>query len=105
MGSLEKRLKALEAQRPERGYSLSPELRAMLREVENYQRQEEGLPPLDPTAEELTLDRESDMRFLREDIPVLRADPGWQGEEAQRKLDEWEHDIRSRWEANRTEGD
>jgi hypothetical protein len=54
--------------------------------LENLQREEAGLPPL-PYSK---ADRREDEEFLRETLPFYRACPGWQTEEAQRILNEWE---------------
>jgi hypothetical protein len=60
---------------------------------------------LPATAEELTLQREADRRFLVENLPRLRGSPGWQTGESRTTLDAWERDLRQKLKANDTEGD
>lgn len=62
------------------------------RALENIDRLEAGLPPLPYTEE----DRRDDERFLQETLPAYRTNPGWQTEEAQGVLDEWERSTRER---------
>jgi hypothetical protein len=64
------------------------------KEVENYRREQEGLPPIPLTPEEQEWERELDEKFLQDGLPRMRGDPGWQTAEAQALLDEWEHEIR-----------
>jgi hypothetical protein len=64
-------------------------LEAYFRALENLERKEAGLPPL-PYSE---VDRRSDEEFLAHTLPTYRASLGWQTEEAQRVLDEWEKDT------------
>jgi hypothetical protein len=95
------RIERLEA-RSEKTYS-GPEERGywavMLyyNEVENHQREQEGLPPIPYTKEELGWQRELDEEFLQDGLPRMRASPGWQSSEAQARLAEWEHDIREKY--------
>jgi hypothetical protein len=89
MGTIERRLDKLErfAVSRHKDKSRSPHyLDAYFLALENLQRKEAGLPPLPYTEE----DREDDEEFLRETLPAYRANPGWQSEEAQRILNEWE---------------
>jgi hypothetical protein len=101
--SIEKRIKYLEARAekldkvtrvPDRGYWA---VRLYCKEVENHQRQPEGLPPIPLTPAEEEWKRESDIKFLQDGLPRMRASPGWQSPEAQGRLDEWEHDIREKY--------
>jgi CHASE3 domain sensor protein len=64
-------------------------LEAYFRALENLERKEAGLPVLPYTEE----DRKDDEEFLAHTLPTYRASPGWQTEEAQRVLDEWEKDT------------
>jgi CHASE3 domain sensor protein len=89
VGSIERRLDKLERLAVSRheDKSGSPRyLEAYFRALENLERKEAGLPPLPYTEE----DRKDDEGFLRETLPAYRADPGWQTEQAQRILNEWE---------------
>jgi hypothetical protein len=89
MGSVERRLDNLERLSASRrvDYSGSPRyLESYFRALENFDREKVGLPPLPYTEE----DRQDDEAFLRETLPFYRASPGWQTQEAQRILIEWE---------------
>jgi hypothetical protein len=92
MGSIERRLDNLErltqGHRDDRSKS-SRSLEAYFRALENFDREKAGLPPLPYTEE----DREDDEEFLLETLPVFRASLGWQTEEAQHALDEWQRDT------------
>jgi hypothetical protein len=95
MGRIEHRLDNLERRSASRrtGKGGSPRaLRAYFRALENLDREKVGLPPLPYTEE----DRREDKEFLLETLPVYRASLGWQGEEAQSVLDEWERNTRER---------
>ena len=97
MGSIERRLDNLErlSASCRAGISDSPRsLEAYFRALENLDREKAGLPPLPYTEE----DREDDEEFLRETLPAYRASPGWQTEEAQSVLNEWERDTREKLE-------
>jgi hypothetical protein len=74
-----------------------------LKEVENHQREQEGLPPIPLTEEELGWVRQLDEEFLRDGLPSMRASLGWQSAEAQACLDEWEHDIRAKHTRERSQ--
>jgi hypothetical protein len=94
MGSIERRLRRLEEHTSaDPGLRSRPyELKSYFRALENLEREEAGLPPLPYTEE----DRQDDEEFLRETLPFYRANPGWQSEEAQRILNEWEkHTLHS----------
>jgi CHASE3 domain sensor protein len=95
MGSIEGRLDKLErlTVSPHEDKSGSPRyLEAYFRALENLEREEAGLPPLPYTED----DRREDEEFLRETLPTYRASPGWQTQEAQSVLDEWEkHTLHS----------
>jgi hypothetical protein len=67
--------------------------------MENHQREQAGLPPIPYTEEELAWERESDLQFLQDGLPKLRASPGWQSAEAQARLDEWEQHIKEKLES------
>jgi hypothetical protein len=84
---IERRLRRLEARSSTNTGSRSPRyLEAYFKALETLEREEAGLPPLLYTEE----DRQDDEEFLRETLPAYRASPGWQTEEAQNVLDEWE---------------
>jgi hypothetical protein len=81
------RLKRLEERASaSKGWRSPRYLDAYFRALENLEREEAGLPPLPYTEE----DRKDDEEFLRETLPAYRANPGWQTQEAQSVLDEWE---------------
>jgi hypothetical protein len=90
MGSIERRLHKLErltvSRHEDKSGSPRYELESYFRAPENLEREEAGLPPLPYTEE----DRREDEEFLRETLPAYRTNPGWQTEEAQRILNEWE---------------
>jgi hypothetical protein len=98
MGCIEHRLARLErlAESPHEDKSGSTRsMEHFLHAVENAHREIEGREPLPelPYTEE---DRRDDEEFLRETLPAYRASPGWQTEEAQRILNEWEkHTLHS----------
>jgi hypothetical protein len=87
------RLKRLEERASaSKGWRSPRYLDAYFRALENLEREEAGLPPLPYTEE----DRKDDEEFLRETLPAYRANPGWQTQEAQSVLDEWEkHTLHS----------
>ena len=94
-----RRIKKLEAKRPKvavgsgaKGENES--LESYYRELESYELEQQGLPPL-PYNE---VDRRSDERFLTETLPALRESLGWQSPEAQQKLDATEEDVLRRLE-------
>jgi|SRR5215218_8605201 len=92
MGSIERRLASLERLSASRraGKGGSPRsLEAYFRALENLDREKAGLPPLPYTAEDWQDDEES----LVETLPSYRASLGWQTEEAQHVLDNWERDT------------
>ena len=92
MGSIERRLDKLErlSASCRAGISDSPRsLEAYFRALENLDREKAGFPPLPYTAQ----DREEDEDFLQETLPLLRASSGWQTEEAQHALENWERDT------------
>jgi|SRR5215216_637523 len=94
MGRLDRRLEKLEKARATSSAQprLSRELESYFRALENEQRVKDGLEPL-PYSEEDCLEDEA---FLSEVLPVFRADAGWQSQEAQEWLDEWERDTLKR---------
>jgi hypothetical protein len=65
------------------------ELQSYFRALANFRRAQVGLEP-----EYTAVDLEDDRRSLEETIPILRASPGWQTEEAQAMLDRWEVQTR-----------
>jgi hypothetical protein len=73
-----------------KGWRMPGYMEAYFRALENLERKEAGLPPLPYTEE----DRRDDEEFLAHTLPTYRASPGWQTEEAQRVLDEWERNTR-----------
>ena len=92
MGSIEHRLERLERLAESHHESRSGSTRYMerfLHALENARREIEGREPLPelPYTEE---DRQDDTEFLRETLPAFRASLGWQTQEAQSVLDEWE---------------
>jgi hypothetical protein len=87
---LKRRLKRVEERASaNKGWRMPHCLEAYFRALENLERKEAGLPPL-PYSE---VDRRSDEEFLAHTLPTYRASLGWQTEEAQRVLDEWEKDT------------
>jgi hypothetical protein len=97
MGGIERRLERLErlAESPQADMSDSPRyLDSYFRALENLDREKAGLPPLPYTED----DRQDDEDFLLETLPAYRGSLGWQGEEAQSVLDEWERDTREKLE-------
>jgi hypothetical protein len=92
-------LEARETEKPaddragERGYWT---ITLYLRAVENHQREQQGLPPIPYTEEELGWKRELDGEFLQDALPRMRGDPGWQSAQAQARLDEWQKDLEER---------
>jgi hypothetical protein len=96
VGSIGRRLQGLEAARKgeERPYEIPPATLLYLKLVDNARREMDGLEPIPLTPEEEELERESERDALESLIPAMRADPGWQGEEAQAMLDEWERSAR-----------
>ncbi len=92
---LRDRLGRLEAaQRAGEPRKTPPHLALYLKHAENARREMDGLEPVPLSSEEEELERESERDALENLIPRLRADPGWQGEEAQAFLDEWERSAR-----------
>ena len=87
---LDGRLRRLEERASANTGSRSPRyLEAYFRALANLEREEAGLPVLPYTEE----DRRDDEEFLLETLPAYRASLGWQTEEAQHALDEWERDT------------
>ncbi len=101
MGSLERRLEALEAclSPPEsrRRVHIPRSMERYWHAIDNARRVQSGFNPLPdlPYTEE---DYEDDLRTLHEHIPALRDSVGWQTEEARALLDEWERDLREQLE-------
>jgi hypothetical protein len=92
---LSNRLKRLEEHASaSEGWRMPRYLEAYFRAIENLERKEASLPPLDYTEG----DRRDDEEFLRETLPFYRANLGWQREEAQSVLDEWENHTRQKLE-------
>jgi hypothetical protein len=86
------RLERLEESRHEDKRNSPRSLDSYFRALENLDREKAGLPPLPYTEE----DRQDDEEFLRETLPTYRASPGWQTQEAQSVLNEWEkHTLHS----------
>jgi hypothetical protein len=105
--NMHKRLERLEARAGRTGSA--PEdwgrrsVTLYLKEVENHQRGQEGLPPIPLTEEEFRWQRQLDEEFLRDGLPSMRASPGWQSAEAQECLDEWEHEITAKHTRERSQ--
>jgi hypothetical protein len=92
---LRDRLGRLEAaQRAGEPRETPPHLALYLKHAENARREMDGLQPIPLIPEEEELERESERDALENLIPTMRADPGWQCEEAQAMLDEWERSAR-----------
>ncbi len=81
-------------------YETPPYILLHLKQMDNARREMEGLEPV-PLSPEEELERESKRDALENLIPTMRADPGWQGEEARAFLDEWERDARERVRGDR----
>ena len=101
MGSLGRRLERLEAleARPKPGGHETPrDLERYFHALQNAEREQKGLeflPGLPYT--------EEDYRDDLTTIAAYRANLGWQTEEAQDVLDEWERDVNNQWtERNQT---
>ena len=87
---LDGRLKRLEeSASASKGWRVPRWMERLLYSLESARRELEGRGPLPdlPYTEE---DRQDDQEFLLETLPTYRASPGWQTEEAQSALDEWE---------------
>ncbi len=97
MESLERRLRALEANSQQQGYKVPRRVERYMHILKNYHRRTRGLEPL-PELPYTQEDYEDDLRTLHEHIPRLRASPGWQRVEARARLDSWEVIIRERME-------
>jgi hypothetical protein len=107
VGSLESRLARLEARSKNTHPGAGGPLRSRMWEQffhahENARRETAGLEPL-PDLPYTKEDYENDLDTLETTIPAYRASLGWQKEESQAVLDEWERDVRERIE--RTEHD
>lgn len=106
MGSLEKRLEALEAKaspgpQADRGAASRARLfEHLFHAHENARREIAGLEPL-PDLPYTKEDYEDDLDTLETTIPAYRNSPGWQTEQCRASLDEWERDVRERIERNR----
>jgi hypothetical protein len=83
---LDGRLKRLEERASASTGSRSPhyELESYFRALEELQRKKRA------SATYTEQDRQDDEEFLRETLPFYRTNPGWQTEEGQRILSEWE---------------
>lgn len=92
-----RRLERLEraTREAERPYEVPPHVLLFVKQMDNARREMDGLEPVPLTPEEEELERKSERDALENLISQMRADLGWQGEEAQALLDEWE------WEAAR----
>lgn len=92
--SARRRLKRLEAAREAaKPYEVPPHVRLYLKQMDNDRQEMDGLEPVPLTPEEEGLECESERDALENLIPQMRADPGWQSEEAQAFLDAWERDA------------
>lgn len=101
MRSLERRLEALEArmtppQKPRR-FFIPRSMERYWHAMDSARRVQSGFSPL-PDLEYIEEDYEDDLRTLEEHIPAMRVDSGWQADEGQAFLDEWERDVRERVE-------
>ena len=78
--NMRKRLERLEARAGRTGSALEDwgrrSVTLYLKEVENHQRGQEGLPAIPLTEEELRWERQLDEEFLRDGLPSMRASPG-----------------------------
>jgi hypothetical protein len=73
-------------------------LRLYWKSVDNNKRQAQGLPPTPYTQEELRWERELDMQFLKETLPLLLLRPRDSDTETQELLKLMERDVRYRFE-------
>ncbi len=104
MGSLEKRLEALEAHtQTQQGYKIPRRVERYFHALDNARREIDGLEPL-PNLPYTKEDYEDDLRTLHEHIPAMRTSAGWQKEEARTLLDEWERSLREKLEKGQTDG-
>jgi hypothetical protein len=99
--SMKRRVELLEARETEKQADRAGErgywtITLYLRAVENHQREQQGLPPIPYSEEELGWKRELDEEFLQDGLPRMRGDPGWQSAQAQARLDEWQKDLEER---------
>ena len=90
-----RRLDRLEAVREAaRPHEVPPHVLLYLKHADNARRELNDLEPVPLTPEEEELERRTERDALENLIPMLRSDLGWQGEEAQALLDQWERDAR-----------
>jgi hypothetical protein len=73
-------------------------LRLYWKSVDNNKRQAQGLPPTPYTQEELRWERELDMEFLKETLPLLLLRSRDSDTETQELLKLLERDVRIRFE-------
>jgi hypothetical protein len=73
-------------------------LRLYWKSVDNNKRQAQGLLPTPYTQEELRWERELDMQFLKETLPLLLLRPRDSDTETQELLKLLERDVRIRFE-------
>lgn len=100
MAGIERRLQALESSttpREGREVYIPRSLERLWHEQKSARQQQRGAPPL-PDLEYTEEDYQDDLRTLNEFIPTMRANPGWQEEEGQAFLSEWERDVKERTE-------
>ena len=98
MGSLERRLEALEARtQAQQAYKVPRRVERSMHILENAHRRARGIEPL-PDLPYTKEDYEDDLKTLHEDIPAMRNNAGWQKEEARTFLDEWERNLREKLE-------
>ena len=94
MGSIRRRVEHLEGGAPGT-WTIPIEVRVLLKaQARDLARMRgEEIPPYTP--EELEHLREADLATaVGADLEEYRDDPGWQDEEAQRLLDDWQEDAR-----------
>ena len=102
MGSIEKRLQALEDRADsevKRRVFIPRSMERLWHAQKNADRVRAGFPPL-PNLEYTREDYEDDLKTLDEYIPKMRAEPGWQTEEGRAFLDQGERVTRERIERN-----
>ncbi len=96
MGSVDKRLRALEGKKDaaaSRKWEIPIEVQTLLKAQDRYRAREQGKEPPPYSREEIAELRQSDIRTA---AGSFRDDVGWQSPEARALLDEWEESARRR---------
>lgn len=104
MGNIDKRLEQLEATASGPKWEIPIEVRVHLKAVARHRARENGEELPAYSQEEIEAMREEDLEVISGGgtMAYLRSSGGWQSEEAQEMLGEWEDDAR--WRIEQTEG-